>query len=78
MTYITVREAAEKWQISPRLVQKYCAAGRLQGAKKFGVSWLIPDTAVKPQDPRKQFPAPSLPASPPDLAVAPPTRGLCR
>lgn len=76
MTYITVREAAEKWQISPRLVQKYCAAGRLQGAKKFGVSWLIPDTAVKPQDPRRQPPAPSLPTPSFVKAVASPHTGL--
>lgn len=76
MTYITVREAAEKWQISQRLVQKYCAAGRLQGAKKFGVSWLIPDTAVKPQDPRRQPPASSLSAPSFIENVAPPHTGL--
>ena len=74
MTYITVREAAEKWQISQRLVQKYCAAGRIEGAKKFGVSWLIPNTAPKPQDPRKQQGAPSAPFE--DGEVAPPHTGL--
>ena len=74
MTYITVREAAEKWQISQRLVQKYCAAGRIEGAKKFGVSWLIPNTAPKPQDPRKQQGVPSAPFE--DGEVAPPHTGL--
>lgn len=76
MTYITVREAAEKWQISQRLVQKYCAAGRIEGAKKFGVSWLIPNTAPKPQDPRRQPPASSLSAPSFIENVAPPHTGL--
>ena len=53
MGHMTVREAAEKWKISERLVQKYCAQGRIQGAKKFGISWEIPEDAKKPCDPRK-------------------------
>lgn len=53
MEYITAREAAQKWNISERLVQKYCAAGRIEGAKKFGNSWGIPGDAPKPKDPRK-------------------------
>ena len=53
MEYITVRDAAQKWNISERLVQKYCAMGRIEGAKKFGTSWVIPAGAVKPKDPRK-------------------------
>ena len=52
MAYMTVREAAGKWEISERLVQKYCAQGRILGAKKFGNSWGIPDHADKPLDPR--------------------------
>ncbi len=52
MEYITVREAAEKWQISQRLVQQHCTSGRIQGAKKFGASWAIPADAEKPADPR--------------------------
>lgn len=53
MEYITVREAAKKWNISERLVQKYCAQGRIKGADKFGASWQIPSDAVMPQDPRR-------------------------
>lgn len=53
MEYRTVRETAEKWRISERLVQKYCAQGRIEGARKFGVSWGIPSNAVRPEDPRK-------------------------
>lgn len=35
MEYITVRKAAKKWKISDRLVQKYCAEGRIDGIRKF-------------------------------------------
>lgn len=54
MEYMTVQEAAKKWKISERLVQKYCAEGRIDGIRKFGKSWGIPSSAVKPQDPRKE------------------------
>lgn len=57
MEYITVREAAEKWGISERLVQKLCSQGRIENAKKFGVSWGIPAEARKPDDPRREKPA---------------------
>lgn len=36
MNYLTVREAAQKWNVSQRLVQRYCAQGRIDGAKKAG------------------------------------------
>lgn len=61
MDYITVREAAEKWEISERLVQKYCSLGRIDGVKKFGASWGIPENAQKPTDPRKLKDKPSAP-----------------
>ena len=54
MEYITVQEAAKKWRISDRLVQKYCAEGSIDGIRKFGKSWGIPASAVKPQDPRRE------------------------
>ena len=65
MEYLTVRETARKWNLSDRMVQQFCTAGRIPGAQKFGNSWAIPADAEKPQDPRsvrKQArpPAPSL------------------
>ena len=54
MEYITVTEAAKKWKVSNRMVQKYCAEGRIEGVKKFGVAWGIPSHAAKPRDPRKE------------------------
>ena len=65
MEYLTVRETARKWNLSDRMVQQFCIAGRIPGAQKFGNSWAIPADAEKPRDPRsvrKQArpPAPSL------------------
>ena len=49
MKYISVAEAAQKWQVSERSVRNYCAQGRVQGAKLQGGTWGLPETAVKPQ-----------------------------
>lgn len=54
MEFITVRDAAQMWGISERLVQKYCAGGRIDGAKKAGTSWVIPAGTLKPGDPRRE------------------------
>lgn len=50
--FITAKEAAEKWNISVRNIQNLCAAGKLDGAMKFGNAWAIPEDAKKPQDGR--------------------------
>ena len=52
MEYRTVRETAEKWNLSSRMVQQFCTQGRIPGAQKFGKSWAIPADAEKPLDPR--------------------------
>ena len=54
MDYITVREAAQKWKISQRLVQQYCQDGRLAGARKFGGAWAIPADARKPANTKNE------------------------
>ncbi len=53
MEYLSVKEAAEKWNISVRYVQRYCIEGRIKGAMKFGRSWAIPLDTQKPVDLRK-------------------------
>ena len=46
--FITVKEAANKWNISERSVRNYCALGRVDGAVfKDGV-WRIPEDSKKP------------------------------
>ena len=39
MDYISVREAAQKWEISERRVQKLCEESRIDGIQKFRRSW---------------------------------------
>ncbi len=53
MEYITVKQTAIKWNISPRRVQKLCEEKRIPGVQRFGISWMIPKDARKPTDPRK-------------------------
>lgn len=53
MEYLTVRQAAEKWELSTRTVQQLCTQGRISGTQKFGKSWAIPADAEKPGDPRR-------------------------
>ncbi len=45
---------AKKWNISQRRVSLYCKDGRIPGAEFKGNMWLIPEEAVKPEDPRKK------------------------
>lgn len=54
MDYISVKEAAQKWEISERRVQKLCEESRIDGIQKFGRSWMIPKTANKPKDLRRK------------------------
>ena len=52
MDYITVKEASEKWGVTPRRVNYYCAGGRIPGAVKMAGVWLLPKTTEKPLDSR--------------------------
>lgn len=36
MEYISVKEASDKWGVTIRMVNYYCAAGRIKGAQKIG------------------------------------------
>ncbi len=52
-SYLSIREAAEKWGVSQRRINQYCSEGRIPGAQRFGKSWAIPEDAEKPVDPRQ-------------------------
>jgi len=52
MDYITIKEAAEKWNLSVRRVQDICKEEKIPGIKKFGHAWAIPDDAERPEDHR--------------------------
>lgn len=52
MEYISTQEAAEKWKVSVRYVQKLLSESRIEGARRYGRNWMIPCEAEKPGDPR--------------------------
>ncbi len=52
--YMTAQEAAEKWNVSLRWVQRLCKENRIEGAMNINRVWLIPITAKKPIDRRKK------------------------
>ena len=52
MEYLKIDEAARKWGIGIRRVQILCSEGKVEGAVKFGRSWMIPKDAQKPLDGR--------------------------
>ena len=54
MDYISTAQAADKWGISERRVQKLCEEGRIDGVIRFSRVWAIPKDAPKPIDPRKK------------------------
>ncbi len=49
---MTVKQAAELWNISERRVRILCNEGRIVGAKKENGVYTIPDNAQKPSDKR--------------------------
>ena len=52
MDYMTLKEASQKWNVTPRQINYLCAAGRIPGAVKMATIWLIPKNAEKPIDGR--------------------------
>lgn len=51
-SFISAKEAAEKWNISQRRVAILCAENRIDGAMMVGNMWIIPNKAEKPVDKR--------------------------
>ena len=52
LSYISAKEAAEKWNISQRRVSVLCSENRIKGAMMVGNMWIIPSNAEKPIDKR--------------------------
>lgn len=50
MEYITVKEAAQEWDIAERTVRKYCEQGKVEGAIHAGSLWVIPMDAICPNN----------------------------
>lgn len=51
-SYMTLKEASEKWGIGDRRINTLCLEGRIDGASKIGNLWVIPINAPKPNDNR--------------------------
>lgn len=52
MDYISVKQAAKKFELSERRVQKLCETHRIDGCTMVSGVWLIPSNALKPSDER--------------------------
>ena len=52
LSYISAKQAAEKWDISQRRVAVLCSEKRIEGAMMVGNMWIIPSNAEKPVDKR--------------------------
>jgi len=59
MKEMTVQEAAAKWEVSERLVRRYCGKDRIPGLMQEEGVWMIPAQALKPEQKKKE--APQLP-----------------
>lgn len=62
MNYITSKDIALKWDISERMVRKYCTQKRIQNAYCERGTWYIPEDTPKPKREGKK--APETPLSP--------------
>jgi len=49
---MTVKQAAEKWNVTPRLAQEMIREGRIESVKKIGTTQVMPDDTQKPPDMR--------------------------
>ncbi len=56
--YISAKEAAERWDVTVRMVQRMCVDGRITGATRFAGSWAIPENTVKPTRTARVKPGP--------------------
>ena len=48
MKYLSVKQTAQKWGISPAMVRRYCIQGRIPKAVLDETGWKIPEKAKKP------------------------------
>ncbi len=53
MSYINVKTAADRWKLTERRITALCRNGRIEGARKEGGLWLIPDNVERPADGRR-------------------------
>jgi len=52
LDWISPLQVSDKWGITERQVQSLCKRGKIEGAVKWGRSWMIPKDAPRPVDGR--------------------------
>lgn len=52
--YMTAQEAAKKWNVSLRWVQRLCKENRIKDVLNINRVWLIPKDTQKPIDARRK------------------------
>lgn len=67
MDLITVKEASEKWGVTPRRVQGLCKEGKIKGAMRWERTWMIPSYAVLPSSAKGEDPHMPMPKKSPFL-----------
>ena len=67
MNLITVKQAAEKWGVTPRRVQGLCKEGKIKGATRWERTWMIPAHAVLPSAAKGEMPHMPMPRKSPFL-----------
>ncbi|MBO5261670.1 MAG: hypothetical protein J6B45_01355 [Clostridia bacterium] len=67
MNLITVKQAAEKWGVTPRRVQGLCKEGKIKGATRWERTWMIPSHAVLPSTNKGDDPHIPMPRKSPFL-----------
>lgn len=55
MEFMSASEAAKKWGISERRVQKLSEENQIPGVSPFSRMWLIPKAPENPKDNRKKL-----------------------
>lgn len=55
MKYLRIKEISKNWNISERRITTLCVEGRIEGVKREGKFWLIPENATKPMDKRYKY-----------------------
>ncbi len=55
MGYLTAKQLSDKWGITERRIIKLCKENRINGARKDGMIWLIPENTIKPLDKRNKI-----------------------
>jgi len=67
MNLITVKQASEKWGVTPRRVQSLCKEGKIKGATRWERTWMIPAHAVLPSSNKGDEPHMPMPRKSPFL-----------